>query len=51
MQEFSEKCLGLFERGKLKPIVYATYPLDKVEEAHKVMAKNENTGKILLTMS
>lgn len=51
VQEFSEHCLGQFELGRLKPIIHGTFPLEKVEEAHACMAGNNNTGKILLTMS
>ncbi|KAE8700500.1 Beta-galactosidase 8 [Hibiscus syriacus] len=34
--------------GKLKPIVYKSFPLSEAGEGHKLMESNEHIGKILL---
>ena len=61
-----EKVWPLIESGKLRPIIHATVgrerkrvnlecynmqmPLDEVVRAHTMMEKNEQIGKIVLTM-
>jgi NADPH:quinone reductase len=40
----------LFESGKLKPVIHATFPLAKAAEAHRIMDADQNTGKIVLTV-
>jgi NADPH:quinone reductase len=40
----------LFESGKLKPVIHATFPLAKAAEAHRMMDADQNTGKIVLTV-
>jgi NADPH:quinone reductase-like Zn-dependent oxidoreductase len=39
----------LVEAGKIRPIVYATFPLRKAAEAHRLMESGSHIGKILLT--
>ncbi len=36
--------------GKLKPIIARTFPLDKVQEAHRYMESDQQFGKIVLTV-
>ncbi len=38
----------LLEKGKIAPIIHATFPLEKAADAHKLMEKSEHIGKILL---
>ena len=38
----------LLETGKVRPIVYATYPLVQAAEAHRVMEAGNHIGKIVL---
>jgi NADPH:quinone reductase-like Zn-dependent oxidoreductase len=38
----------LFESGVIRPIVHATYPLEKAAEAHRVMEASSHTGKLVL---
>ncbi|SMO52244.1 NAD(P)H-quinone oxidoreductase [Solitalea koreensis] len=38
----------LFESGKLKPVIYKTFPLDQAAEAHRLMESSEHMGKIML---
>lgn len=45
---FQERWLPVLKTGKIKPIVHAVFPLDKVREAHELMEANENFGKIIL---
>ncbi|MEI8395518.1 MAG: NADPH:quinone oxidoreductase family protein [Rhodospirillaceae bacterium] len=40
---------GWFEEGKLKPLVSAQYPLDKVSEALKTLIARRSIGKLVLT--
>src|SRR3954471_22043452 len=39
----------LVESGQVRPVVHATYPMDQVAEAHRVVADNSPVGKVLLT--
>ena len=39
----------LIEAGKAKPIVHATFPLEKAADAHRVMEESSHMGKIVLT--
>jgi NADPH2:quinone reductase len=40
----------LLEKGAIKPIVHATFPLAEASKAHAMMEGGENIGKIILTM-
>jgi putative PIG3 family NAD(P)H quinone oxidoreductase len=40
----------LLESGAVKPIVYATFPLQRASEAHRVMEAGEHIGKLVLTV-
>jgi len=40
----------LLEKGDIKPIVHATFPLAEASKAHAMMEGGENIGKIVLTM-
>jgi NADPH2:quinone reductase len=40
----------LFEAGRLKPMVYATFPLSQVADAHALMESSQHIGKIVLTV-
>ncbi|RZS81551.1 NAD(P)H-quinone oxidoreductase [Pigmentiphaga kullae] len=40
----------LFESGRLKPVVYATFPLREADKAHAMMESGEHVGKIVLTV-
>lgn len=48
---FNEKFIHLFESKKLKPIIDSVYSWEKVEEAHRRMEQNINTGKIILQIN
>jgi NADPH:quinone reductase len=40
----------LVEAGKIRPIVYATIPLQRAAEAHRLMESGSHIGKIVLTV-
>jgi NADPH2:quinone reductase len=45
-----EQAWPLLEKGAIKPIVHATFPLAEASKAHAMMESGENIGKIILTM-
>jgi NADPH2:quinone reductase len=49
-QEFSRRIMPLFESGRLQPRIDRTLDLSRAAEAHAVMERNENLGKIVLTL-
>ena len=44
------KVWPLIEAGKIKPVVYKTFPLAQASEAHKLMESSQHIGKIVLTV-
>ena len=38
----------LFEQGKLKPVIFKTFPLEQAAEAHALMESSTHVGKIVL---
>jgi putative PIG3 family NAD(P)H quinone oxidoreductase len=40
----------LLEQGRVKPIVYKTFPLEQAAAAHRLMESSEHVGKIVLTV-
>lgn len=40
--------LPLWSEGKLKPNIHATFPFEKAAEAHGVLHRRENIGKVVL---
>jgi NADPH2:quinone reductase len=45
-----EKIWPLIEAGKIRPVIYRTFPLAQASEAHKLMESSQHTGKIVLTL-
>lgn len=39
------------ETGKIKPIIYKTFPADEASKAHELMESSQHTGKITLIFS
>jgi putative PIG3 family NAD(P)H quinone oxidoreductase len=39
----------LVEAGKIRPIIYATFPLRRAAEAHRLMESGSHIGKLVLT--
>jgi putative PIG3 family NAD(P)H quinone oxidoreductase len=46
----NEKVLPLLDAGKVKPVLFKTFPLAQVVEAHRLMETSAHTGKIVLTL-
>ena len=49
VEEFTARVLPELARGRLRPIVGATFPMEAITEAHRAMESNEVFGKIVLT--
>lgn len=45
-----EKIWPLIEAGKIKPVIFKTFPLSEAAEAHRLMETNAHIGKIVLTV-
>jgi NADPH2:quinone reductase len=45
-----ERVWPLLESGRVKPIVYRTFPLGEAADAHRLMETSEHIGKIVLTV-
>lgn len=41
----------LLAAGKIKPVIYKTFPLEQAAEAHALMESSEHTGKIMLQVA
>jgi putative PIG3 family NAD(P)H quinone oxidoreductase len=39
----------LISSGRVHPVVHATYPMDRVADAHRAVAASEHVGKVLLS--
>jgi putative PIG3 family NAD(P)H quinone oxidoreductase len=49
-QALAAKVLPLIEAGKVKPLVYKTFPLRGASSAHALMESSAHIGKIVLTI-
>ena len=45
-----EKIWPLIEAGRIKPVIYKTFPLAQASEAHKLMESSQHIGKIVLSV-
>jgi len=50
IREFGRRVLPLIAAGKLRPVVDRRIDWSEIAEAHEVMERNENFGKIVLTV-
>ena len=39
----------LLESGRVRPVIYRTFPLERAADAHRLMESSEHVGKIVLT--
>ena len=39
-----------FSSGSIKPVIYRTLPITRAEEAHAILQRRENLGKVVLTV-
>jgi putative PIG3 family NAD(P)H quinone oxidoreductase len=47
---FAEFALPRFERGELRPVIDAVYPIAQAAEAHRTLESNSNAGKVVLSV-
>jgi NADPH2:quinone reductase len=45
-----EKIWPLIESGRIKPVIYKTFPLEQAAEAHRLMESSQHIGKLVLTL-
>ena len=45
-----EKIWPLIEAGKIKPVIYKSFPLAQASEAHRLMESSQHIGKIVLAV-
>ena len=45
-----EKIWPLIEAGRIKPVIYKSFPLAQASEAHRLMESSQHIGKIVLTV-
>jgi NADPH2:quinone reductase len=50
MREVEAHVMPLLNAGKIKPVIYQSFPMEKAAEAHKCMESGEHIGKIVLTV-
>lgn len=47
-QALKARVWPLLEAGQVRPLIHATFPLEKASEAHAMMEAGEQVGKIIL---
>ena len=47
-EALKDKVWPLIESGKVKPVMYKTFPLVEASRAHALMESSEHIGKIVL---
>lgn len=45
-----EKIWPLIEAGKIRPVIYKTFPLAEAREAHRLMETSQHIGKLVLSV-
>ncbi len=50
LSELVEKVWPKLESGEIKPSVYKVLPMEKAEEAHAILERGENIGKVVLEL-
>ena len=50
LSELVEKVFPKIEQGLIKPTIYKVLPIEKAEEAHAILQRGENVGKVVLTV-
>lgn len=49
-QKLKQIVWPLLESGKIKPVIYKTFPFEQAAQAHALMESSEHIGKIVLVM-
>jgi NADPH2:quinone reductase len=50
LAELVKNVFPKIEAGLVKPTIYKTFPIEAAEEAHAVLQRGENVGKVVLTV-
>jgi NADPH2:quinone reductase len=50
LKELSETFLPEFVSGRIRPVIYKTFQMKDAALAHEVLTKQQNTGKVVLTL-
>lgn len=48
-KQLHEKVWPLFSAGKIRPVIYQTFPAEQADKAHALMETSTHVGKIVLT--
>ncbi len=51
LSELVKNVWSRIESGEMKPSVYKVLPMEKAEEAHAILERGENIGKVVLTVA
>ncbi len=51
LKELTEKLWPKLENGEIKPTVYKVLPIEKAAEAHAILERGENVGKVVLKVA
>ena len=51
LKELVEKVWPKIESGAIKPSIYRVLPIENAEEAHAILERGENVGKVVLRVS
>lgn len=51
LSQLVEKVWPKIESGEIKPSIYKILPMEKAEEAHGILQRGENVGKVVLRVS
>jgi NADPH2:quinone reductase len=50
LAQLVEKVWPKIESGQIRPVIYKTLPMTQAEEAHGILERNENIGKVVLCL-
>lgn len=50
-EQLKERVWPALEKGRCKPIIYATYPLEEIAKAHECLDAGSHIGKVVITLS
>ncbi len=50
LSELVRNVFPKIEKGLVKPTIYKVLPIEQAEEAHAILMRGENVGKVVLTV-
>ena len=50
LSQLVEKVWPKIESGEIKPSIYKVLPIEKAQQAHEILERNQNIGKVVLTV-